>query len=152
MNVRTIIQPLCENYGVQFVIGGHNHYYLRAQVNGVTHINTGGGGAPLYNPASGADSVVISDKSYHYCKLSFDNNLSVLTAINKDGDTIETFSKRIYTCPMPSDLSASNITSPLPTFPGLKTGTPLHGRSDWGKFHLILQELNLWMSLMILLF
>ena len=42
-DVQDYIQPLCETYNVQFVFGGHNHYYARAEVNGVIHITTGGG-------------------------------------------------------------------------------------------------------------
>lgn len=48
--VQTYIQPLCKQYGVDLVLNGHNHYYSRAVVDGVQHITTGGGGAPLYAP------------------------------------------------------------------------------------------------------
>ena len=40
--VQTYIQPLCEQYGVDIVFAGHNHYYARAEVNRVQHVTTGG--------------------------------------------------------------------------------------------------------------
>lgn len=43
--VQDYIQPLCEQYEVAIVFGGHNHYYARASVSGTEHITTGGGGA-----------------------------------------------------------------------------------------------------------
>ena len=44
--VRDQLQPLFETYGVDIYWCGHDHHYERAEVNGVTYIVTGGGGAP----------------------------------------------------------------------------------------------------------
>jgi len=44
--VRDHLQPLFETYGVDIYWCGHDHHYERAEVNGVTYIVTGGGGAP----------------------------------------------------------------------------------------------------------
>ena len=97
-DVQNIIQPLCENYGVQFVITGHNHYYARAFVNRVEHITSGGGGAPLYTPDPTQPNIVKTDKSFHFIKLRIEGDLLYFTAINNNGNTIETFIyKRIYT-------------------------------------------------------
>ncbi len=97
-DVQNYIQPLCEEYGVQFVIGGHNHYYARAFVSRVEHITTGGGGAPLYTPDASQPNIVKTDKSYHFIKLKIEGDLLYFTAINSSGTTIETFTyKRIYT-------------------------------------------------------
>ena len=51
--VQNDLQPLFVQYGVAIVFGGHNHYYARASVSGVTHLTVGGGGAPLYSPGVG---------------------------------------------------------------------------------------------------
>ena len=83
------IQPLCETYGVQFVINGHNHYYSRAVVNGVQHITTGGGGAPLYTPDSSRPHIVTTDASYHFCKIDINDAALTFTAIRADGTEIE---------------------------------------------------------------
>ena len=48
--VQQNLQPLFTQYGVSLVFGGHNHYYARASVGGVTHLTMGGGGAPALHP------------------------------------------------------------------------------------------------------
>ncbi|HWH15772.1 MAG TPA: metallophosphoesterase, partial [Miltoncostaeaceae bacterium] len=40
--------PLFRRHGVALVLQGHNHAYERMEVDGVTYITTGGGGAPVY--------------------------------------------------------------------------------------------------------
>lgn len=49
-NARAVrdLQPLYERYGVHLVLQGHDHHYERAEINGVTYVTAGGGGAPLY--------------------------------------------------------------------------------------------------------
>ena len=95
-DVQTIIQPLCEQYGVQFVIAGHNHYYARAETNRVEHITTGGGGAPLYNPDPSKPNIVTVEKAYHFCKLEIDTDTLRFTVIKDDGSVIETIDYHRY--------------------------------------------------------
>jgi hypothetical protein len=90
-SVQNYIQPLCEQYGVQIVFGGHNHYYARADVNDVYHITTGGGGAPLYNPAPGQPYIVTYEKTLHYCKVAIDGNSLSFQAVKPDGSVIDVF-------------------------------------------------------------
>jgi hypothetical protein len=81
------------------VFSGHDHYYYRTIREGVTHIVTGGAGAPLYIPTE-TDQAEEEDKyfaEYHYCNITvtedyikvetlvFDNNLEHVTI----EDTIE---------------------------------------------------------------
>ena len=87
--VQNDIQPLCLQYNVQYCITGHNHYYARAVVDGVQHITTGGGGAPLYTPNPNMPNIVKVDKSYHFCKLDVDGDTLTFTAIRADGSIIE---------------------------------------------------------------
>ncbi len=89
--IQQVLQPLFEQYGIVLAISGHNHYYARAVVNGVNHITTGGGGAPLYNPKPNYDSIVTVSKSYHYCKIAIDGDTLTFKSIKDDGTTIETF-------------------------------------------------------------
>jgi hypothetical protein len=90
-NVQDYIQPLCERYDVSMVFTGHNHYYSRAVVNGVHHVTTGGGGAPLYVPDPGSPLVVATSMSYHFCKIEIDGNSLTFTAVQPDGTVIDTF-------------------------------------------------------------
>jgi hypothetical protein len=90
-SVQNYIQPLCEKYGVRVVFGGHNHYYARAAVNGVQHITTGGGGAPLYTPNPAYPNVVTATMSLDYCKVEIDSNVFHLTALTPGGQVIDEF-------------------------------------------------------------
>lgn len=89
--VQNYIQPLCEKYGVRVLFAGHNHYYARAIVNGVQHVTTGGGGAPLYTPNMSYPNLVTATMAYHFCKVEIDSNVFHLTALNTAGQMIDSF-------------------------------------------------------------
>jgi hypothetical protein len=65
-DVQNYIQPLCEMFGVQMIIGGHNHYYAHCVKNGVHHITTGGGGAPLYKVDKKQPYVIYAEKCLEF--------------------------------------------------------------------------------------
>ena len=90
--VQTYIQPLCQQYGVQIVFGGHNHYYSRADVNGVQHVTTGAGGAPFYTATAGQPYVVTyTTNALEFCKVSIDGNSLFCQAVKPDGTVIDQF-------------------------------------------------------------
>ncbi len=96
-DVQNYIQPLCEQYDVQFVINGHNHYYSRAVVERVMHITTGGGGAPLYTPDPSYPNIVTVSQSNHFTKLKISGDTLFFTVIKSDGSIIEQLTyNRIY--------------------------------------------------------
>ena len=89
--VQNIIQKIAVNTGVSVIFAGHNHYYARAEVDGVVHITTGGGGAPLYTPISGSLDVKIVNKAFHYLKVSIEGNTLTATALTPDNQPIDEF-------------------------------------------------------------
>ncbi len=89
--VQRNIQPLCEKYGVDIVFGGHNHYYSRAVVNGIQHVTTGGGGAPLYGSNSNYPYIVSTANFHHFCKVEIDGSLLNFTAVEPAGNIIDEF-------------------------------------------------------------
>jgi hypothetical protein len=91
VTVRNYLQPLCEEYGVAILFAGHNHYYARAEVNGVQHITTGGGGAPLSPPGTTSPNIVTGAKTLHYCKIEIDGSLLRCTAVTPTGKVIDKF-------------------------------------------------------------
>jgi hypothetical protein len=91
LNVQDYIQPLCETYGVSIVFAGHNHYYARAVVNDVTHITTGGGGAPLYTPNPSYPYIITTSMTHHFCKVAIDSNMLSFTAVTPTGTVIDSF-------------------------------------------------------------
>lgn len=89
--VQEFIQPLCKKYDVSMILAGHNHYYAKAVVDGVYHITTGGGGAPLYDIDVNQKNVEVAVKIHHFSKIEIDDNLLRFTAINYKGDVIDSF-------------------------------------------------------------
>lgn len=87
-DVQQNIQPLAKQYGA-LVVNGHNHFYSRAVVDGVNHITTGGGGAPLYTPNPDKPNVVLAEKSYHYCTVSATPTALLFRAVRLDGSIID---------------------------------------------------------------
>jgi hypothetical protein len=110
-DVRTYIQPLCEQYGVQLVLNGHNHYYARCGVNGVKHITTGGGGAPLSDGRIDySEYVEVYVKANHYCKIDIVGEQLTLTAVKPDGTVIDSFNLT-YAPPPPPPLFSDGFES-----------------------------------------
>jgi hypothetical protein len=91
-SVQNYIQPLCLQYGVSIVFGGHNHYYARAVVNGVEHLTIGGGGAPLYQPNPSYPNIVTCSMTYHFTKIEISGGHLQFTAISSSGVVLDTFS------------------------------------------------------------
>ena len=60
---RAVLHPIAVDADVEVVFQGHNHTYERFEVDGVTYVTTGGGGAPRY-PANYA----IRDSEAHLRK------------------------------------------------------------------------------------
>lgn len=88
--VQADIQPLCVQYDVSFVFCGHNHYYARAVVDGVNHITTGGGGAPLHTSKSGYPYIVVTKDNYEFCKINIQGNNLYFNAVDYLGNIIDT--------------------------------------------------------------
>jgi hypothetical protein len=88
--VQRVLQPLFKDYNIKLVLTGHNHYYARAEVDGVTHITTGGGGAPLYFPKK-KKFITTIDRSFHFCKIDVSSDSLIVSAIRSDGTLIEKF-------------------------------------------------------------
>ncbi|UCF43128.1 MAG: metallophosphoesterase family protein [Planctomycetota bacterium] len=93
VDIQRLVQPLCEDYGVDIVFGGHNHYYARCDVNDVQHLTLGGGGAPLREPEPDySEYVVYCEMVHHFGKVAIDGNTLNFEAINaNDGSVIDSF-------------------------------------------------------------
>ena len=113
--VQTYIQPLCLQYGVSIVFGGHNHYYARAVVSGVEHLTVGGGGAPLYTPNSAYPYIVATAKVYHYSRVTITGSALHYEAVAVNGSIIDTFDlQNASSVPAISETSGSILVQPNP--------------------------------------
>lgn len=89
--LRKGLSPLFEKYGVQLVFSGHDHYYQRNQVDGVTYIVAGGGGAPLHAVRKGP-STLHAEETYHFVKVSVEDRVLTSTGVRLDGTEFDSFS------------------------------------------------------------
>jgi hypothetical protein len=89
--VQNDLQPLFQQYGVSIVFGGHNHYYARASVSGVTHLTMGGGGAPLYTPASGQPNIVTTYNGYSFGEFTVSGNNLTARILSSSGSVVDSF-------------------------------------------------------------
>lgn len=92
LDVQDYLHPLCVRHGVQIVFAGHNHYYARAVVDGINHVTTGGGGAPLYTPDPGFPYVAATAEEHHYCTIEIAGDSLAFAAVNCVGETLDAFS------------------------------------------------------------
>jgi len=95
VNVQNVIQPLCEQYNVTIVFSGHCHNYSRCETNGVTHLTTGGGGAPLAAISPGYPAVMMATSTYHYCKIDIQDCFLDFEALTVSGTIFDSFSVSI---------------------------------------------------------
>jgi hypothetical protein len=89
--VQNYIQPLLETHDVSILFAGHNHYYARAIKNGVQHVTTGGGGAPLYTPDPEYPNVVAAERAHHFCEVEIDGPSLSFRAVTPAGAVIDSF-------------------------------------------------------------
>lgn len=69
-NVRDILLPLFQEYGVCAVFSGHDHNYERLEYEGIVFVVTGGGGSALRDQARTSPYSKKFLKEYHFCLLS----------------------------------------------------------------------------------
>lgn len=103
-DVQNYIQPLAKEYGVSFIFTGHNHYYARAEVDGVQHVTTGGGGAPLYNPDSSYPNIVKAQSVRHFCTVHIEGDQLLFTVTDENGYEVDSLT---LTKPSPPPSSSS---------------------------------------------
>ncbi|MGE5751134.1 MAG: metallophosphoesterase family protein [Nitrospirota bacterium] len=81
---RDRLQALFVKRKVTMVFAGHEHFYLRKTVDGIPHVITGGGGAPLY--AKDEDGGF-----YHYIFVSVDGDKVNAEAVDINGKIRDKF-------------------------------------------------------------
>ena len=90
-NFRKDYQTLIQAKGVKLVIAGHNHFYARNVVNGVTYLTLGGGGAPLVDPKGGT-YVIKKDKENHFARIDLSGATMTGSVYNMNNKLIDSFS------------------------------------------------------------
>jgi hypothetical protein len=116
--VKSTIHPLCLQYGVAIIFGGHNHFYARCDVDGIQHITTGAGGAPLAIVDQEAEYLVVGESTRHHCEITITGYQLDCVARRNDGTIVDSFTIQ-HTPPAAPDPA----TNPNPV---ILAGMPVH--------------------------
>lgn len=107
LSVREDMHALFVDYGVTLVLTGHNHCYERFEVDGITYIVDGGGGASLYDPNDHLADIeaerpeelalrVAYERTHGWLSLRFDADGGVEgVRTNDSGDVSDTFTLEV---------------------------------------------------------
>ena len=96
---RWVWQPIFDEYGVDLVITGHDHYYMRSHSigdyrgeprRGVYHLISGGGGAPTY-PMTPKPHAAARRRVHHITAIDITGDRLVGRGIDLDGNEFDTF-------------------------------------------------------------
>lgn len=106
------LMDLFESYNVDAVFCGHNHAYEHGIVNGVHHIVSGGGGAPLYGFISPYTpdgwTIVARESVYQYCYITVSGTSYTMEAKYQNGTVFDSYTATVadggYPGPTPQDL------------------------------------------------
>ena len=93
---REHVLPLLEQHKVDLIISGHNHCYEHFLVNGIHHVVSGGGGAPLYGFDAGPPEeqvlLVKHHKDYNFVRVDMQPEQITFSAILAEtGEVIDTW-------------------------------------------------------------
>ncbi len=93
VDLLTTLVPIYEEYGVDMVIAGHDHWYERLESNNVSYVVAGASGAPLYSliPAYSINESIIAESVYHAIYIETYDNQLAFHAFRGDYTTIDKF-------------------------------------------------------------
>lgn len=159
-----LLQPIAEQYGVQLILGGHDHNFEKfAPTNGLHHAVSGGGGySSLYN-LSTRHIATMQHRPIHHClKVTVDGDVLRADALGTAGAYIDGFvinralpEDRIYASTwgtpaverMAANNNDGNITGQAFDFAGPSI-LPRHGRfSNLGEFYVNNDSTNLYLGI-----
>ena len=142
IDVKEVLVPVLDQYGVDLVFNGHTHYYERSyplkggqvvdssdsyyyKPDGTIYVIAGNAGAPLVDTGS-EPWVAQNDKEHHYCLVDVrpDKSLVVTAKRYGDGETLDEFTISKSTSP--------EVTSVSPTTAEVGDTVTVKGR-DFGS-------------------
>jgi len=90
---REVVLPLLVKYGATAMFAGHDHCYERSEPPKITHVTTGGAGAPLRRKTKNAQQQNPHSKVFaaklHYCVLDVRGDTCAMTVRTPTGEVID---------------------------------------------------------------
>lgn len=90
-NLQKRLLPLLEKYRVDIVFAGHEHVYERSFKDGITHVTTGGGGAPLHFQLRQNPYGQIFRAVHHFCVLQVTGQMLDVRVYDTDMALVDEF-------------------------------------------------------------
>jgi len=88
-NIREVVTPVAEKYGVRAIFAGHDHHYERTKkINGVTHFVSGGAGSEL-RKVKGNKNTAFAKSVFHYLRVTITGSVVNIKAIGQSGEVID---------------------------------------------------------------
>ena len=89
-----VIVPLLAKHRATAMFAGHDHFYERSELPGLTHIITGGAGAPLRGKSRSARQQNPYSRAFfsklHYCLLEVRGDTCTMKVLTPEGEVIDT--------------------------------------------------------------
>jgi predicted phosphodiesterase len=117
---RWALEPLFRQYGVDVVFSGHEHFYMRSQLqNGIQYFVSGAAGSLRYGDSTPTPLVARAfDTDYHFMLVEIERDVLSFQAISRTGETVD--SGALYRHDVPSTAAtqptSSRDTVVLPRF------------------------------------
>jgi len=88
---RWALEPSFRNYGVDVVFSGHEHFYMRSQLqNGIQYFVSGAAGSLRYGDSTLTPIVASAfDTDYHFMLVEIDRDVMSFQAISRTGVTVD---------------------------------------------------------------
>jgi predicted phosphodiesterase len=88
---RWALEPLFRQYGVDVVFAGHEHFYMRSQLqHGIQYFVSGGAGSLRYGDSTRSPLVARAfDTDYHFMLVEIERDVLSFQAISRAGETVD---------------------------------------------------------------
>lgn len=105
------LKPILEKYGVPLYLSAHEHDYERfSEINGVTYVISGGGGADLRWFRSPLPNSLVRESQHHFIDCAFWADQLMMNVINDRGDMIDAFTLHLPTSvPLPDESYCTRV-------------------------------------------
>lgn len=88
--ISDMLEPVCQRYGVQLVLNGHDHNYERFRPKGsLTRIVSGGGGYALYGMVERDPDSVWFQSVHHHLRITVEGDWMKTEAVATDGTVFD---------------------------------------------------------------
>jgi hypothetical protein len=83
------LHDLFRKSGVRIVMQGHHHFYARCEVDGITYLTLGGGGAVLSKVHEKEPFVKAAKRVHHFARFDVSPGRMTVSVIDVDGNPVE---------------------------------------------------------------